>query len=218
MIRPWEGYIKPFRIFGNLYFVGSRPASSHLIDTGEGRILIDSGYPQTLYLVLEVIREVGFQPKDLQYILHSHGHYDHIGGTRALAELTGAKTIIGAADADMCTGRLDLTWARELGYEFVETFEPDILLSDQDVIRLGNPEIYCIASPGHTPGTMSFFFNVTNGQKIVRAEMHGGVGVKSLSGSFLERYQLSFDCRRQYLDSIERLKKEEVDLFLGNHV
>lgn len=91
--------MEPFRVFGNLYFVGTEPASAHLIDTGAGLILLDSGYPETLYLVLDSIRRLGFRLEDLALILHSHGHIDHIGGTRALVELTGAKTAIGAADA-----------------------------------------------------------------------------------------------------------------------
>ena len=48
IFHPWEGYVKPFQIFGNLYFVGTIPASTHLIDTGSGLIVIDPGYPQSL--------------------------------------------------------------------------------------------------------------------------------------------------------------------------
>lgn len=81
--RVWESRMEPFRVFGNLYFVGTKPASAHLIDTGAGLILLDSGYPETLYLVLDSIRRLGFRLEDLALILHSHGHIDHIGGTRA---------------------------------------------------------------------------------------------------------------------------------------
>ena len=88
--RVWESRMEPFRVFGNLYFVGTEPASAHLIDTGAGLILLDSGYPETLYLVLDSIRRLGFRLEDLALILHSHGHIDHIGGTRALVELTGS--------------------------------------------------------------------------------------------------------------------------------
>jgi len=54
-MRPWEGYMEPFRIFGNLYFVGTTFVSSHVIDTGDGLILLDSNYPQCTYLVTEGI-------------------------------------------------------------------------------------------------------------------------------------------------------------------
>lgn len=140
--------MEPFRVFGNLYFVGTEPASAHLIDTGAGLILLDSGYPETLYLVLDSIRRLGFRLEDLALILHSHGHIDHIGGTRALVELTGAKTAIGAADADTVRGRRPLTFAKELGMTFDGFFEPDRLLQDGDVIALGSTRITCLHTPG----------------------------------------------------------------------
>ena len=94
-MKPWEQYIPPHRVYGNVYFVGARCGSSHLIESDDGLILLDSGYPQTLYLVIENIRALGFDPKNIKHILHSHGHYDHLGGTRALVELYGAKTYLG---------------------------------------------------------------------------------------------------------------------------
>lgn len=216
--QPWKQYIEPGRIFGNLYFVGSHDGSSHLIDTGDGLILIDSGYPQNLYQLINNIYELGFKPKDIKYILHSHGHYDHLGATKALAELTGAKTIIGKADERYADGTLDLTWAKELGSVYSESFTPDILLEDGDIVRLGNTEILCISTPGHTPGTMSFFFDVTDGKNAYRAAMHGGVGTNSMEKKFLDEYGLSLDCREDFIKGCERVENERVDIFIGNHV
>jgi metallo-beta-lactamase class B len=218
MKHPWEGYLKPFKMAGNLYFVGTVPASSHIVDTGEGLILFDSGFPQSLYLVTEGIREVGFRPSDIKYIVHSHGHYDHIGGTKALTRLTGAKTFIGERDLDYVTGKLDLTWARELGCEYHEAFEPDFIMGDGDVITLGNTTVNVVATPGHTPGTMSFFFDIYEGDKVYRAGTFGGAGMNSLKAEFLNQYGLSFDCREAFKQSIRRLRQEKVDVFFGNHV
>ena len=111
-MKQWEGYMEPFRIFGNLYFVGSTHVCTHIIDTGDGLVMLDSGYPQCLYMITEAMHKVGLNPKDLKYILHSHGHYDHIGGTRALIEMYGVKTVIGRGDEDYVNGKLDLTWAK----------------------------------------------------------------------------------------------------------
>ena len=148
---PWKGYIKPFKIFGNLYFVGHIAASTHIIDTDDGIILIDPGMPNALYLVLENIRSLGLDPYRIKYIICTHGHYDHLGSAKALAELTGATTFLGAEDREYANGSVDLTWARELGFVYYENFEPDVLLKDGDKIILGNTEILFREAAGHTP-------------------------------------------------------------------
>ena len=216
-MKPWEGYMEPFRIFGNLYFVGTTFCSSHVIDTGDGLILLDSNYPQCTYLILENMRKVGLDPYDIKYILHSHGHYDHIGGTRAIVELTGAKTVIGRADREYVNGTLDLTWAKELGFEFYEMFEPDILLDDGDIFECGNTKIRCVSTPGHTPGVMSFFFDVTDGKNTYTAAMLGGAGMNSMRLKFLDAYGLPHSLRDDFINSLARVHDEHVDILIGNH-
>lgn len=218
LAHPWEGYTKPFRIFGNLFFVGTVPASTHLIDTGDGLIVIDPGYPQSLYIVINNICELGFKIKDIKYIVVTHGHYDHLGAVKALKELTGAKTFVGKEDLTYANGTEDLTWAKELGAEYYEAFEPDVLISHNDVIELGNTKILCKDAPGHTPGTKAFFFDVTDGNTTLRAAMHGGVGMNSMSKKFLDKYGLSTDIREKFVPAIESFINEKVDILLGNHV
>ena len=69
-IHPWDYAVEPFRIAGGLYYVGNKYVSSHLIDTGDGLILLDTSFPQTVYLLLESIRRLGFYPADIHTILH----------------------------------------------------------------------------------------------------------------------------------------------------
>ena len=218
MRHPWKGACEPFRIYGNLYFVGTEPASTHLIDTGEGLIVLDPGYPQSLYLVIDSIYRLGFRPDDVKIILHSHGHYDHLGATRALAELTGAKTYISEIDAPYADGTVDLTWARELGHVYNEAFVPDVLLKDGDVIRLGNTEILCWITPGHSEGTTSFFFDAYGEQGAKRCAMFGGAGFNSMELKFLDSYGLPHSLRSDFIRSCRRLHGEDIDIFLGNHV
>ncbi len=77
--HPSRYYLPPFQIFGNLYYIGDKKVCSHLVDTGRGLIVFDSGYPHTAHLLLRSIWELGFDPKDIRYIIHSHGHCDHCG-------------------------------------------------------------------------------------------------------------------------------------------
>lgn len=206
----WDGYVKPSKIWGNLYFVGVRAVCTHLIDTGDGLIIIDPGYFESLHVIVNNIWELGFRPTDIKYIVISHGHFDHMDAVEALAAMTGAKTFIGRADLPLLTG--------EIYHYPIRSFQPDVLLDDGDVISLGNTSIRCVSTPGHTEGTMSFFFDVTDGEKTYRAGLFGGAGTNTLKKAFLTENNLPFDCRQKMMDSIQKVKQEKVELFLGNHL
>lgn len=195
---PWEGQIPPFKIIGNAYFAGTYQASSHLIDTGEGLILIDTGYANSLYLLIDSIYSLGFNPRHVKYILHSHWHGDHTEATKALVELSGAKTFIGAKDAE----------------KVKKYFTPDVLINDGDIITLGNTSIRCIDTPGHTEGCISFFFDAKSGNEKYKVGMFGGAGANTLQKGCFD-YP---DCREDYIKSLDRLRGEMVDVFIGNHV
>lgn len=215
---PWDGSFEPTVIFGNLYFVGTKPASVHIVDTGEGLIMLDTGYQDSLYLVIDNIYRMGLDPHDIKYILLTHGHIDHFGAARAVKELSGAKIALGYEDREYANGTLDLSYAKELDMEFLETFEPDILLSDGDVIQLGNTSVRAVATPGHTPGAMSYFFNVSDGEEAFTAGLHGGMGINTLCREFLDKYSLPYTLREDFVRSMLRLSEERVDIFLGNHM
>ena len=198
IVNPWEGRIEPFKIIGNVYFAGTYQASCHIIDTGEGLILIDPGYENTLYLVVASIYKLGFRPEDIKYIINTHWHWDHTEATAALAELSGAKTLLGREDEENAK----------------RYFTPDILLKDGDTLTLGNTTISFMETPGHTKGTISLFFDTTEGGRTYRVGMFGGAGSNTLRKGTFE-----FEgCREAYYASLERLQKEKVDVFIGNHV
>jgi len=216
-VRPWKFHVEPFRIIDRLYYVGNRDVSSHLIDTGQGLILLDTTYQETVYLLLESIRRLGFDPDDISFIVHCHAHYDHCGGTRAIVELTGAKTLLGEADVELLEQRPELSWGPEYGVEFEESFKVDRLLRDGDVVSLGNVAIECVHIPGHTPGSMAFFFAVGEAGKSYTVGIHGGPGLNTLTDEYLARYGLPASRRQDYLASLEKLKPSKVDIQLGAH-
>lgn len=216
-IRPWDYRVEPFCIVDGLYYVGNRNVSSHLIDTGEGLVLLDTAFPQTVYLLLEAVRRLGFDPDEIRTIVHSHGHYDHFGGTRALVELTGARTALGRDDLFILTERPELSWAPEYGVEFHETFSVDLPLDEGQRFRLGWLEIECVHIPGHTPGSMALFFTLEHGGTTQTVGIHGGPGLNTLSDAYLTMYGLSADARHDYMASLEKLQKRHVDIFIGAH-
>ena len=72
---PDDFYVRPFQIAGNVYYIGNKAVCSHLIDTGEGLIVIDTSYPELDHLLINSIWEAGFDPKDIRIVLHTHLHY-----------------------------------------------------------------------------------------------------------------------------------------------
>jgi metallo-beta-lactamase class B len=215
--HPWKYYTPPFRVIGNVYYVGNTDVSSYLLDTGDGLILHDTGFPQTVYLLLESIRKLGFDPADIRLVLHSHAHYDHMGGTCALTSLTGSQTALGRDDLSILAERPELSWAPEYGVELYEGFTPGRLIDDGEVIRMGSTEIHCLHVPGHTPGAVSYFFEVEENGRCYRAATHGGPGLNTLSTEYLQRYHLPESRRDIFFQSLQKLKKKNVDVFLGIH-
>ena len=192
--------IAPFRMAGNLYFVGTQKASCHILKTSAGLMMIDTGYEDNYDTILDSMQELGLDIMDVKCILHSHGHYDHTDATAALVKLTGAKTYLAREDV-----------------KYIKGFTPDVYYTDGMTVRLGETEVLCLHTPGHTEGTYSFFFYVEENGERLRCGMFGGAGTPQLKRQYLIKNDVPFSMRRQFLASIEYLKGEHVDLFVGNH-
>lgn len=132
----------------------------------EGVILVDTGYPGSGEAILSAMREHGIGPRDLRLILLTHGHGDHAGSAAFLARETGAPVAVHQNDAEKVrsgdqgplhptglTGRiLGLVVARKGSFPPIE---PDILLGDEFQLREFGISGSVIATPGHTPGSVS---------------------------------------------------------------
>jgi len=194
----WEGYVTPARIIGNIYYVGNYAACTHLIDTGDGLILIDPGYMDSLHMVIDSMHRLGFDPKDIRYIVLTHWHGDHAEAAPPLVQLSGAKTLIGIEDAEKVKKYL----------------EADIMIRDGDTLTLGSTTLSFMETPGHTKGTISFFVEVEEDGKRLRAGMFGGAGANTLAAGHFDYPE----AREGYRASLHRLMEEKVDVMLGNHV
>jgi glyoxylase-like metal-dependent hydrolase (beta-lactamase superfamily II) len=97
MNRPFE----PFRVIGNIHYVGASDVSSFLITTRDGHILIDSGFEATVPMIREGVRKLGYRFEDIKILLNSHAHLDHAGGHALLKRLTRAQIVMSEADATL---------------------------------------------------------------------------------------------------------------------
>lgn len=209
--------IAPFQIFGNLWYVGDQKVTSHLIDTGDGLILFDTGYGHTTHMMLDSIRGAGFRPEDIKIIIHSHGHFDHFGSGEELRSITGARVYMSGVDTRLLRERPDRALVAWGPRPDDSVCWPDVLIEDGDHVKLGNTDITCVLSPGHTAGTMTYFFDVTDGEKTLRAGYFGGTGMLGMYQDFCKKFGLPLDLCQQMKQTIQKLRAYPVDIMLGNH-
>lgn len=146
----WTQPTAPFRIAGNIYYVGTAGLASYLIVTPKGLILLDATMEENVPAIQANIKALGFKISDIKILLNSHAHFDHAGGFAAMKRDTGAK--LDAMEQDV--------WALENGKHFgdqnyVGTFPPvkvDRRLKDGDKVTLGGVTMTALLTAGHTSG------------------------------------------------------------------
>lgn len=160
--------IEAAKVFDNLYFVGENAVSSWALDTGDGIVLFDALYgPDDISNIVEPgLRKFGLDPRNIKYLVITHGHGDHFGGANYLKEKYGTRIMASTIDWEfMGTG--PLVPARDLD------------IADGQTLTVGNVTLNFFITPGHTPGTVSTVFKTTD-----RGEPHvvgffGGMGTPS---------------------------------------
>ena len=166
--------IAPIKLFDNLYYVGPGYVAVWLIPTPAGLILVDTSEEPYVDHILDSIRKVGYDPKDIKYILITHAHLDHFGGAAHIQELTGAHILAvekdwqGIEEAGMRPGRNNGPPPR--------VPKRDIVAKDGDTLKLGNTVLKLYNTPGHTPGVLSAEFTVLDNGVPHKAFLWGGPG------------------------------------------
>ncbi len=153
----WNQPQKPFRIYGNTYYVGPHGLSSILITSNAGHILIDGALPESAPLIVANIRALGFRVEDIKLILNSHAHFDHAGGIAELQKLSGARVAASQWTADvMKKGAVPRddpqfgTISPIIPVARVETFK------EETTLTVGPLAVTPHLTPGHTPGGTSW--------------------------------------------------------------
>ena len=216
-INPSTARIDPFRIADGLYYVGDKKVCAHLIDTGDGLILIDSGFLGATHLLVDSIWRLGFDPRDIRLIIHTHGHNDHYGASDEFKIMYGSKLAISRVDAEMVRAKSKNGSIGGKYYPLAKAPEFDIEIEDGEVIEIGRVKIRCVLSPGHTQGVLSLFFDVTDEGKTYKVGLFGGVGMNTLGLAVILTYGYPMDMPERMLSTIEMLRSEQVDIHLGNH-
>ncbi len=195
--------VPPFKIFDNLYYVGTDFVSAYIVKTDYGLVLIDALYGKFTDHIFTAMKSLGLDPMEIRYILCTHAHYDHMEGAEAIKKAT--KAMIGMTDADwkIVEGTLPDD------YKSVKSFPVrDLVIGDSDTISMGGYSFYCYVTPGHTQGVLSLSFPVKDGPKTYQAFMFGGVGLNFKGVGRTE----------QYLRSVERvMAMKNIEVNISNH-
>ena len=161
----WVRPMEPFRIVGNLYYVGTADLTSYLFVTPEGNILLDTGLQENVPQVQANIAKLGFNIKKIKILLNSHAHYDHAGGLNAVKQLTGAKLYASPADAQLMArgGKQDFAYADRVPYPPVKV---DHILHDGEQVELGGTKLTAHFTPGHTKGCTTWTAEIRDQGKL----------------------------------------------------
>lgn len=160
----WDKPAPPVRIHGNTFLVGTCGISSILITGKDGDVLIDGGTEEDADLIARNVRRLGVALADIKYLLHSHEHHDHVGGLSKLQRMTGAQLVSSALAASVLntgTARADDPQAG-----INPPFPPahvDRIIRDGEEVRVGDVVLTAIATPGHTPGALSWRWGSCDG-------------------------------------------------------
>jgi len=162
--RSWNQPVEPFRIVGNIYYVGASDIASYLIVSPKGHILLDGGFVETAPMIRDNIRRLGFKLEDVKVLINSHAHYDHAAGLAQLKQWTGAQFVASRADGEQIArgGHDDPMWANR--YTFPPT-KPDRTIGDGEAVTVGDTVMTAHLTPGHTKGCTTWTTEVTEGGK-----------------------------------------------------
>ncbi|MDF2933282.1 MAG: bla [Chryseobacterium sp.] len=211
----WSQPYEPFRIAGNLYYVGTYDLASYLIVTKKGNILINTGLADSLPTIKNNIKKLGFNYNDTKILLLTQAHYDHLGAMAAIKKETGAKLYVDKADADVLKsgGKSDYEMGK-YGVTF-EPINPDYVLKDKDFVTLGDTKLMMLHHPGHTKGSCSYLLETKDDKrkyKVLIANMPTIIIDKKFS-----EVKLYPTIQKDYEYTLREMKKLDFDIWVASH-
>lgn len=211
--RSWNQPVEPFRIAGNVYYVGANEITSYLITTPKGHIVLDSGFKETVPQITANIVKLGFKVEDVKYLINSQAHYDHAAGLVDLKSLTRAKLLASVEDAKLLArgGKDDPNFGDQYLFEPVNA---DMTFSDGWKLKLGGTTMTANITPGHTPGCTTWTTSVNeNGKKlnVIFVCSTTAPGYKLVGNEKYPNIALDFE------NTFKRMRALKVDIFLSAH-
>ena len=214
-----QKYAEPFRIAGNLYYVGANDIASFLITSSQGHVLIDGGYPGTAPMIMASIAQLGFDIRDVKVLLNSEPHIDHAGGLAELQKASGAELWSSEPDAGALAhggaGGTNLGAGKLISYLWITRYPPprvDHRFTDGTTVRLGPIELTAHITAGHTAGCTTWTFPVRDGDRVLQV-----VDRCSLTPPLALSLGTHPEIRAEFERSFRIMRNLPVDIWLTAH-
>lgn len=162
LLVKWNEPTPPFKMIGNVYYVGTNGLASYLITSPQGHILVDMVMPDATSQIKGNIEKLGFKITDIKYLLNTHAHIDHTGGLAEMKVASGAQLVAGEADKPLLEGGY-YPGARENTALAFPPVKVDRTVREGDTVVLGDVKVTARETPGHSPGCTSWEFSVKDG-------------------------------------------------------
>lgn len=211
----WSKDYEPFRIVGNVYYVGTYHLASYLITSNKGNILINTGLASSAVQIKKNIESLGFRYKDIKILLTTQAHYDHMGAMAAIKKQTGAKFYVNAGDKQTAEsgGKEDY----EMG-KYGATFKPikaDKILHDGDTITLGDVALQILNHPGHTQGSCSYLLTAKDSSRSFKVFIANMPSI--ITDRKFEEIKTYPSIAKDYAYTLKAMKEVSFDIWVASH-
>ncbi len=208
----WNSPYAPFKVIGNIYYVGTAGVSAYLITSPKGHVLIDGILPQSVPQIIASIKTLGFDIRDVRYLLNSHAHFDHAGGLAGLQRASGATMIASAADKPFLESG-DIGHGPSGGMKF-PPIRVDRVVRDGETLSLGGVTLTAHLTPGHSPGCTSWSMATVGADRVRRQVFFHCSGTVAGQSLMPEAYPgIVVNFRKTFA----KVRTFKADVFLANH-
>ena len=194
---------------------GNNDVCAYLMDTGDGLVLLDTGYRASVYLMVDHIWRLGFDPADIHKVLLSHWHWDHANG---------ASYIQGLSDCEIWLSQQDEVlyqkWKDDTSELPMAPYDVANFYDFQKPIEVGSMSIHVRLTPGRTPGAVAFFFDDTDEStgKTYCCAMHGGLEIPIMRPENLQKWDITKVIVRQFIRDCDELEQLDIDIAFPSHL
>ena len=216
----WNKPQKPFKIYGNTWYVGTQELSALLVTGPRGHVLLDGALPQSASLIAANIQALGFKLKDVKLILNSHEHFDHAGGIPALQRATGATVAASVKGAKVL--RAGTVGKDDPQYDPVNPFHLAKVakvreVADGETLSVGDVKLTAHYTPGHTPGGTSWTWTSCEKDRCLNMVYADSLTPVSTDGFHFSGGKGTPDISKSFQATIDKVAALKCDVMVSTH-